>query len=84
MTNNVVGLRGQAVVIPDRNPDQAVVGAARQLLEMAESGEIKGLAFVTHYGDGSTGRGRAGVLSYSMAGRLNQVIAEIIEALGKL
>lgn len=41
-----------------RNRD--VVDAARELLELAESGSLEGLVFAVKLGDGDHGAGRAG------------------------
>jgi len=47
---------GDVVAIPDlkilpREPDERIVEALRELLEMAERGEVRGLAFVADLPD---------------------------------
>ena len=76
----VVGLHGQ-VVTDGRTPRPEVVKAARELLEMAESGEIVGFAAAYTFYDDATGARGEGVLGYAAIGRLEQWKARILRSL---
>jgi hypothetical protein len=69
MTSNVVGIRpGQAVSAKEPNP--AAIEVLEELLELARSGEVVGVAVAAYFAGGATtwrvggvhGRGTIGVL----------------------
>lgn len=80
MTSKIVGLRGQEIADP-RVPDRNVIAVAEDLLERARSGEINGIVAVMQYYDTATGMQRAGTVSWSMVGRLEQAKAGLVESL---
>jgi hypothetical protein len=74
----VIGLHGKEVVDP-REPDPEVIKAARDLLELAENGEINGFAASLSFHDHSTGDLYEGVLGMAMVGRLVWLQMQILK-----
>jgi len=59
-TSNVIGMHGQPIATPGR-ANAAVVEYCRNLLIMAEAGEMCGISTVVNHADGSVTTGMEGV-----------------------
>lgn len=71
---NVVSLSGDPIKSPGE-PVETVVALARSILEMAESGNINGLAVCFAYADGTFQGKRAGMAdSYGMIGVMGSLL----------
>lgn len=62
-------------------PREDVIRNLETALERARSGNIQGIIMVTDELDGYTGTCRVGVASYSMVGRLHEMIRNTLAAL---
>lgn len=82
MSEKIVSLNGGPVV--QRKPNEACIDTLRELLEMAESGEIVGLAGAIMYGDGSSAYRISGTVDqYRIIGALEcakgQMVSDVLE-----
>lgn len=62
-------------------PNAEVIKNLETALERARTGNIQGIIMVTDELDGYTGTCRQGVMSYTMIGRLNEMIRNTLAAL---
>ena len=76
----IVGLRSKAIV-DDRKLIPEVIELAKNLLEMAESGEIDGLSVIAHCHDDSTFSFTQGRASWGVIGRWERLKRHLIEQL---
>ena len=72
----------EAEVLESRVVNPGVVEALETALEMARSGEMRGVALVYAYPDGATGVMRRGAQTYSMVGRIDAMKLAILNDLG--
>lgn len=77
----VRSLRGNHPVRHPGNPDPSVVKALEDVLEMARSGEITGVAMTYAFFDGAPGLQWSGLVSWGMVGRLADLNQRMIEKL---
>ena len=82
-TEKVVSLHGGIHVGNPGEPDMSVVRMAEELLELARSGEINGLAVALNFTDRSSGTRHSGVVSrpqvgamFSLMSRMSRIIDE--------
>lgn len=75
--SQIVTIKGDPVRDP-RTPDPDVIAMARELLEMAEAGEIDGLVAVASTFDQATWAMRKGRVTYAQIGRLQCVALQSI------
>lgn len=69
---NVVSLRGVPLPQPGA-PDEDVVEAVKEILVLAESGQIKGIAAAFVWNDDAVGWRLRGARGYTLSGALQQI-----------
>lgn len=77
---DIRSLRGEKMS-DSREPVQHVVDKARELMAMAESGEIDGFACAMHYHDNGSGFMRTGRLSAALVGSMEIMKTRMIRDL---
>lgn len=80
--SNIVSLSGKEVH-PPGEVETNVVAELEDLLERARSGEINGIAVITHCADDATGNSLTGVVSWSMLGKIEKLKIGIYNSLTK-
>lgn len=78
---DIVSLAGKLQPVPTETPAADIIEQLEKALERAKTGNIQGIIMVTDELDGYTGTCRMGVMSYSMIGRLNEMIRNTLAAL---
>lgn len=76
--DKVVGIRGQMVSQPGK-VNEEVVKKAEWLLEAAKAGQIDGVAIALHWSDDAGGEIFAGILGYSIIGRLFSLQQRVLD-----
>lgn len=78
MSSNIVHIDGSALPEPGK-PIYQVVDGLEKLLELARSGEIKGLAFVATHSDNCTTWNRLGFSTRSTIGTIELMKADLVK-----
>lgn len=80
--SNIIGLRGEPIR-PPGEADPVVVKALEEYLEMARSGEIKGMTAVFVHADDTVTGSRKGENTYRSIGLLTHMIHDLCAALSE-
>lgn len=71
--SEIVAFKSGAPVAHPGSPDAEVIAQLRELLTMAEAGEIVGIAWAASHFDRASTNGNSGVASRSMLGSLHML-----------
>lgn len=80
MTGEIVSLKGLPIK-GELKSDPYVIAELEDMLDLAKSGKLVGIAVALEYFDAETGQRKVGVVSHAMIGRMEFLKARILEDL---